>query len=86
MAPHLVARRDLVRSLPGPGWSYGHGRSPFHRHAFANDATWVIYNRRMMPGLTSGSATPAMFPHQINKTYAEHLVGDDLFALFLDQD
>ena len=49
MTRHLVARRDLVCSLPEPGWNYGHERSPFYRHALANDATWVVYNRRMMP-------------------------------------
>ena len=49
MTRHLVARRDLVCSLPEPGWNYGHQRSPFYRHALANGATWVIYNRRMMP-------------------------------------
>ena len=55
MTRHLVARRDLVRSLPEPGWSYGHQRSPFYRHALANGATYVIYNRRMMPvSMTNG--------------------------------
>ena len=49
MTRHLVARRDLVCSLEEPGWNYGHGRSPFYRHAVANGATWVVYNRRMMP-------------------------------------
>ena len=49
MTRHLVARRDLVCSLEEPGWSYGHERSPFYRHAVANGATWVVYNRRMMP-------------------------------------
>jgi len=49
MTRHLVARRELVCSLPEPGWNYGHGRSPFYRHALANNATWVVYNRRMMP-------------------------------------
>ena len=49
MTRHLVARRDLVCSLEEPGWNYGHERSPFYRHAVANGATWVIYNRRMMP-------------------------------------
>ena len=42
MTRHLVARRDLVCSLPEPGWNYGHERSPFYRHALANDATWVF--------------------------------------------
>ena len=55
MTRHLVARRDLVCSLPEPGWSYGHERSPFYRHALANDATHIIYNRRMMPvSMTNG--------------------------------
>ena len=49
MTRHLVARRDLVCSLAEPGWNYGHERSPFYRHAPANGATWVVYNRRMMP-------------------------------------
>ena len=49
MSDHHVAMRDLVCSLPEPGWNYGHGRSPFYRHALANGATFVIYNRRMMP-------------------------------------
>ena len=49
MTRPLVARRDLVRSLEEPGWNYGHERSPFYRHALANGAKWVIYNRRMMP-------------------------------------
>ena len=44
-APH----RDLVCSLPEPGWNYGHGRSPFYQHDLAQGATFVIYNRRMMP-------------------------------------
>ena len=55
MTRHLVARRDLVCSLPEPGWNYGHERSPFYRHALANGATWVVYNRRMMPvSMTNG--------------------------------
>ena len=55
MTRHLVARRDLVCSLAEPGWSYGHERSPFYRHALANGATWVVYNRRMMPvSMTNG--------------------------------
>ena len=49
MSDHHVAMRDLVCSLPEPGWNYGHDRSPFYRHALANGATFVIYNRRMMP-------------------------------------
>lgn len=49
MTRHPVARRDLVCSLAEPGWNYGHERSPFYRHALANGATWVVYNRRMMP-------------------------------------
>ena len=49
MTRRLVARRDLVCSLPEPGWNYGHERSPFYRQALANGATWVVYNRRMMP-------------------------------------
>ena len=49
MTRHLLARRDLVCSLEEPGWNYGHARSPYYRHALANGATWVIYNRRMMP-------------------------------------
>ena len=49
MTRHLVARRELVCSLEEPGWNYGHERSPFYRHAVANGATWVVYNRRMMP-------------------------------------
>ncbi len=48
MTRHLIARRDLVCSLPEPGWNYGHERSPFYRHEIANGATYVIYNRRMM--------------------------------------
>jgi glycine cleavage system aminomethyltransferase T len=49
MTRHLVAQRDLVSTLPEAGWNYGHDRSPFYRHAAANGATFVIYNRRMMP-------------------------------------
>ena len=49
MTRQPVARRDLVCSLPEPGWNYGHQRSPFYRHAGVKGATWVIYNRRMMP-------------------------------------
>ena len=55
MTRHLVARRDLVCSLEEPGWNYGHERSPFYRHAVANGATWVIYNRRMMPVSMTGA-------------------------------
>ena len=54
MTRHLVARRDLVCSLAEPGWNYGHERSPFYRHALANGATWVVYNRRMMPVSMTG--------------------------------
>jgi aminomethyltransferase len=43
------ARRDLVCSIPEPGWNYGHGRSPFYKYNIAQDATYVVYNRRMMP-------------------------------------
>jgi aminomethyltransferase len=45
----FFARRDLVCSLPEPGWNYGHGRSPFYKYNIAQDAKYVIYNRRMMP-------------------------------------
>src|SRR6478752_4593420 len=44
-----VARRDVVCSLPEPGWNYGHGRSPFYRYDLADGAAFCIYNRRMMP-------------------------------------
>ena len=43
------ARRDLVCSIPEPGWNYGHGRSPFYKYNIAQDAKYVVYNRRMMP-------------------------------------
>ncbi|MBC6440694.1 MAG: aminomethyl transferase family protein [Rhodospirillales bacterium] len=49
MTRHLVVQRDLVCTLPGPGWNYGHTRSPFYPHAVAEGATFVVYNRRMMP-------------------------------------
>jgi aminomethyltransferase len=55
MPRHHVAHRDLVCSLPEPGWNYGHERSPFYPHALANGAAFVIYNRRMMPvSMTNG--------------------------------
>ncbi len=43
------ALRDVVCSKPEPGWNYGHGRSPFYSYNVDNGATYVIYNRRMMP-------------------------------------
>jgi glycine cleavage system aminomethyltransferase T len=43
------AVRDLVCSLPEPGWNYGYARSPFYDRALACGATFVVYNRRMMP-------------------------------------
>lgn len=49
MTRHIVARRDVVCSLPEPGWNYGHGRSPFYRYDLAEGAAYCIYNRRMMP-------------------------------------
>ncbi len=49
MPRHHVARRDLVCSLPEPGWNYGYERSPFYPHTLADGATYVVYNRRMMP-------------------------------------
>jgi len=53
--PSHHAVRDLVCSLPEAGWNYGHNRSPFYRHALAQGATFVIYNRRMMPvSMTNG--------------------------------
>ena len=48
MSEH-VARRDVVCSLPEPGWNDGHGRSPFYRYDLADGAAFCIYNRRMMP-------------------------------------
>jgi aminomethyltransferase len=51
-----IARRDIVCSLPEPGWSYGHARSPFYRYDLEQGATYCIYNRRMMPvSLTSST-------------------------------
>ncbi len=47
--PEFVARRDVVRSLPEPGWNYGHQRSPFYRYNVAGGAAYCVYNRRMMP-------------------------------------
>ncbi len=49
MPRHFVAQRDLVCSLPEPGWNYGYDRSPFYPHTLAHDATYVVYNRRIMP-------------------------------------
>ncbi len=48
MSEH-VARRDVVCSLPEPGWNYGHGRSPFYRYTLADGAAYCVYNRRIMP-------------------------------------
>lgn len=49
MTENNVAYRDLVCSLPEPGWNYGHTRSPFYKYDLAQGATYVVYNRRMMP-------------------------------------
>ena len=49
MTTHNVPYRDLVCSLNEPGWNYGHERSPFYRHDLEEGATFVVYNRRMMP-------------------------------------
>lgn len=48
MTHHLIARRDLICSLPEPGWNYGHERSPFYRQELEHGATYVLYARRMM--------------------------------------
>lgn len=51
-----TATRDLVCSLNEPGWNYGHERSPFYHFDLAQGATYVVYNRRMMPvSLTSST-------------------------------
>jgi glycine cleavage system aminomethyltransferase T len=49
MPDQYFARRDLVCSLSEPGWNYGHERSPFYRYSVEQGATYVVYNRRMMP-------------------------------------
>ncbi len=49
MPDPTVPHRDVVCSLPEPGWNYGHGRSPFYHHDLAEGAKYCIYNRRMMP-------------------------------------
>ncbi len=49
MSQRYHALRDVVCSLPEPGWNYGHTRSPFYSYEVENGATFVIYNGRMMP-------------------------------------
>jgi glycine cleavage system aminomethyltransferase T len=46
---HQCALRDLVCSLPEPGFNYGHIRSPFYRYEVELGATFVVYNGRLMP-------------------------------------
>ena len=49
MKHHPVAAREIICSLHEPGWNYGYQRSPHYRENLANGATYVAYNRRLMP-------------------------------------
>lgn len=41
--------RNIITSHPDPGWNYGTATSPFFEFSHARDATYVVYNRRLMP-------------------------------------
>lgn len=49
MSSRYHAVRDIVCSLPEPGFGYGYARSPFYAKTLALGATYLAYNRRLMP-------------------------------------
>lgn len=49
MSNKYHAVRDVVCSLPEPGFAYGYARSPFYSQTLAMGATYLVYNHRLMP-------------------------------------
>ena len=49
MSTKYHAVRDIVCSLPEPGFGYGYARSPFYSQTLAMGATYLVYNHRLMP-------------------------------------
>ncbi|MFN0192494.1 MAG: aminomethyltransferase family protein [Aestuariivirga sp.] len=49
MSNKYHAVRDIVCSLPEPGFGYGYARSPFYSQTLAMGATYLVYNQRLMP-------------------------------------
>ncbi len=47
MATPLV--RNIVTSHSDPGWNYGYATSPFFEFSHARDASYPVYNCRLMP-------------------------------------
>ena len=41
--------RNIVTSHADPGWNYGYARSPFFQFSHARGASYLVYNRRLMP-------------------------------------
>lgn len=41
--------RNLVTSHEDPGWNYGYSDSPYSEFDRARNATYLVYNRRLMP-------------------------------------
>ena len=41
--------RNIITSHTDPGWNYGYATSPFFEFSHARGATYLVYNRRLMP-------------------------------------
>ena len=45
-SPHV---RNVVTSHEEPGWNYGYVMSPYFEFDYAREATYLVYNGRLMP-------------------------------------